>query len=449
MKLGLNTKMIGTMLVAIVISGAISAIAARQTMATDLNKLAEQQVTSGSTGFAGYWDQKKDSVQLLVTQSAINESIRRGVAAHKRKALEDTLTGIARQGGLSFLTVVDSHSRVLARANTGNSGVKLKSPYVTRALRGETVSTAAKIPHDELEPEQLVPQIEATTSGREGVVNGLALITATPISDDNQHTIGAVYGGILMNHYYDVVDQAAHALGGKAAVLFGGQLISSSISRSDGTRLVDETAPAALSTVKRPFSGVDKEGPLEYLVRVEPIINDQSQVVAERWFGVPLETFTSIQQHTLVSLLIWGLVGIAIGLVIAIPVVARVSRQIGARSRQVRESAKELSVVIVGSEVSGDQVAQTRAAIELQGALLTQAANETEASPAIGGVATQRGVSEKILAASGLNAEILSDVIVMDTLATEMALRTQQAIARVSELNEVAAGLDELVSGAK
>jgi hypothetical protein len=34
-------------------------------------------------------------------------------------------------------------------------------------------------------------------------------------------------------------------------------------------------------------------------------------------------------------------------------------------------------------------------------------------------------------------------------LATEMAERTQQAVARVGELNEVAAGLNELVTGSK
>ena len=448
MKLGLRMKMIGTLVAAIVISSAISAIAARQTMATDLNKLAAQQVTSGSTGFAGYWDQKKDSVSLLVAQSAINEAIKRGVAAHNTRALEATLTGIARQGGLSFLTVIDAHNRVIARANAGATGNMLKSTYIARALSGETVTSAAVLPHDELEPEQLLPQIEAAASGHEGVSDGLALVSATPISDENQRTIGAVYGGLLMNHYYDVVDQAAHALGGKAAVIFGDQVISSSISRPDGTRLVDENAPDALRHVTQPYTGVDKEGGLDYLVRVEPILNDQNGVIAERWFGVPLATFTDIQQHTINSLLLWGVVGIVIGLLIAIPVVERLSRQLIKRSRQVRESAKELSIVIVGSEVSGDHVAQTREAVEKQGELLMRAATSVQSS-AGGGVATSTGVSEKILAASALNAEILSDIVVIDTLASEMASRTQQAVVRVGELNDVAAGLDELVAGSK
>jgi hypothetical protein len=450
MKLGLRTKLIGTLVGGIVISSAIGAVAARQTMATDLNKLATQQVASGSTGFAGYWDQKRDNVKLLVTQAAINEAIRRATATHNGKALGDTLTAIARQGGLSFLTVVDVRGKVVARANGGPVGTTVPSPFIDRALSGETVNTAAKLSHDELEPEQLVPQISATTSGREGVPEGLGIIAATPISDANERTIGAVYGGVLMNHYYDVVDQAAHALGGKAAVIFGGQIVSSSISRADGTRLVDEPAADAQREPKVAFSGIDREGAFEYLVHVEPILNDQNVVIAARWFGVPLEAFTSIQQHTLVSLLLWGLVGIAIGLAIALPVVERLSRRLAARSRQVRDSAKELAVVIVGSEVSGDHVAQTREAVERQGELLMQAA--TEAPPAAvssGSVAVRHGVSEKLLAASALNAEILGDIVVIDTLATEMAERTQHAVARVNELSEVAAGLDELVSGAK
>ena len=445
MKLGLRTKLVGTLLGAIVISSAISAVAARNTMATDLNRLATQQVGSGATGFAGYWDGKRETVKLLVAQAAINDAIRRGTAAHASN-LNGTLTAIAHQGGLSFLTVVDAKGNVVARATGGRTGVKLASPFVARALSGETVSTAATLSHDELVPELLEPQIESTTPGREGLVEGLAIVSAVPVSDANERTVGAVYGGILIDHYYEIVDQAAHALGGKAAVIFQGEMISSSVTRKDGTRLVDDDASARVKDLTAPFYGVDSEGGVEYLVRVEPIANDQMQVIASRWFGVPLATFSDVQQHTLVSLLLWGLVGILLALAIALPVVQRIARNLIARSGQVRESAKELSVVIVGSEVSGDHVAQTRAAVERQGELLMQAATETDVHTN-GAVMTAKGVSEKLLAASALNAEILGDVVVMDTLAAEMAARTQQAVARVGELNEVAKGLDEMVNG--
>ena len=432
MKLGLRTKILGTLLIAIVIAAAIGAIAARQTMATDLNGLAAQEVSNGSTGFAGYWDVKRDQVRGLVTQAAINEAVRSATAKHDSRGLEATLSGIARQGGLAFLTAVDTNGKVIARANGGSTGVKLNSPFVDRSLSGETVNTAAKLPHDELDPEGLVPQIESTTQGREGLQDGLGLIASTPISDQNERTIGAVYGGILLDHYYDIVDQSARALGGKAAVVFEGTLVSSSIARPDGTRLVDESYTHAVTSAGSAWSGVDVEAGTPFLARVEPILDDQNNVVASRWYGVPLAKYTDIQNHTLLSLLLWSLVGVVIGMLVAIPVVSRLSDSLTKRSRQVRASAKELSLVIVGSEVSGDHVAQTRAAVEKQGELLAAAPE-----------------SHNVTEAAALNAEIYGDIIVIDTLATEMASRTQQAVARVGELNDVAAGLDELVSGSK
>ncbi len=448
MKLGLRTQLVGMLVGAIAISSAIGAVAARNTMASDLNRLAGQQVGSGSAGFGGYWDQKRESVKLLVTQTAINDAVRAAAGA-RPKALEATLTGIARQGGLSFLTVVDARGKVLARANGGPAGARLVSPFVDRALAGETVSTAAKLPHDQLVPEQLEPQIESTTAGREGLQEGLGLIAATPISDAGERTVGAVYGGILLDHYYDVVDQAARALGGKAAVIFDGELISSSIARADGLRLIDEAPSAAVRDAERVFTGIDREGGTDYLVRAEPVLDEQGQVVAVRWFGVPLSTFTAIQQHTILSLLLWGLVGALVALAFTIPFGARLARGLIARSRRVRASAEELALVIVGSEVSGDHVAQTRAAVERQGELLLQAARASDGPAPAGGVALHTAVAEPLLAASVLNAEILGDVLVIDTLAAEMASRTQQAVARVGELNEVAAGLDELVNGAR
>jgi hypothetical protein len=451
MKLGLRTKLIGTLVGAIVISSAISAVAARNTMAVDLNRLASQQITSGSTGFAGYVDQKRDTVKMLVTQAAINEAVQHRTAIRSKK-LEATLNGIARQGNLSFLTIVDWKGNVLARANGGPPGARLRSPLVDRALQGETLSTATTLSHEELVPEQLLPQIESTMPGYEGPSEGLGIVAAAPIADANDRTIGAVYGGIVVDHFYDIVDQAANALGGKAAVIFKGDMISSSLTRPDGTRLVDTGASPEVANATQAFSAIDREGGVDYLARVEPVFDDQMHVVALRWFGVPLSNFTAIQNHTLISLLIWGLVGIVLGLALALPVIERIARRLVERSRQLRKAAQELSVVIVGSEVSGDHVAQTREAVERQGDLLMQVAMEATGSLAVtsgSAVAVVQGVSEKILAASALNAEILSDVVVIDTLATEMAGRTQHAVERVHELDDVAAGLAELVTGSR
>jgi len=443
-KVGLRVQLIGTLIGAILIFFAISAIAANTTMSSDLSNLAKREVTSGALGFSGYWDSKRDQVRLLTTQIAIQDAIRRDVQTKNGKALGDALSNIARGAELSFLTVTDTSGKVIARANGGTTGVKLGSPYIERALTGETVSTAAKLGDAELQAEQLAPQVDtdvkATGGATNRVTDGIAIVSAAPISDQNERTIGAIYAGVVMNHAYDVVDQATRSLGGKAAILLGPAIVASSISNPDGTRFVDAdiALPATALAGPKPYDGSDTEAGTEYLTEVDPILDDQNAVIGARWYGIPLSTFREIQAHTIQSIVLWGLVGLIVALALAIPVVERLSRLLIKRSRQVRASAKELSVAIVGSEVSGDHVAMTKAAVEKQGEILTAVM-----------AAPMNGASEKVAEAAALNAEIYGDVIVIDTLATEMSSRMQQAVSRVNELNDVAEGLSELVTGTK
>ena len=63
-----------------------------------------------------------------------------------------------------------------------------------------------------------------------------------------------------------------------------------------------------------------------------------------------------------------------------------------------------------------------------------------------GGVAT---VTDKINRLASLNAEIQSDVVVIDTLAREMSDRMRDAETRVADLNDVASGLRKLVTGSE
>ena len=114
---------------------------------------------------------------------------------------------------------------------------------IQRALTGETVSSAVIMPAQDLQGEGLLPQTEADVKDGDKVVEhvnkGLAIIAAAPMSDANERTLGAIYGGVLMNHFYDLVDQSTHALGGQTAVLDGDAIVASTISEPDGTRVVD------------------------------------------------------------------------------------------------------------------------------------------------------------------------------------------------------------------
>ena len=439
MKMSLRVRLLGTIIGAIVLFFIISVVAARLVLSKDLRAQGETEVTNGAGAFGGYWDSRKDQIKLLVAQDAVQDALRKNLQTGNAAALQDQLSNIARTSGLSFLTVVGANGNVVARANGPQKGSLKGNPLISRALTGETVSTATLLDTTFLNGEGLGPQAQSDIKGTDGSVvahidKGLSIVSAAPISDANERTIGAIYGGVLMNHYYDLVDQAKHALGGSSAVLQSDAIVASTIEGADGTRVVDVQVGPAASVVRTgtAFTGSDTQGGTEYLVHVDPIQDDQNVVIGARWYGVPMAQINDIINHITLTLLLWGFIAMILALALAIPIVQRVSNTLGQRSHQVRDAAKELGVIIVGSEVSGDHVALTRAAVDKTATLVDQIA---------------AGDSGKIAELKAVNQELQSDMIVLDTLSGEMATRMKQAVDRVEELNDVAGGLNELVTG--
>lgn len=441
--MSLRVRLLGTVVAAILICFVVSVVAARLVLQRDLTNLGQTNVRNGSGALGGYWESRQNQIQLLVSQDAVNDTLRRNLEGHNVSALADQLNNIARTSNMSWLTIVDTNGHVIARANGPVPGVLKGNPVVDRALTGETVSTPTMIDSKTLAGEGLAAQAQTDVKGADGSVvahkdSGMALVAAAPISDQNDRTIGAIYGGILMNHYYGVVDEATKALGGSAAILSGDAIISSTVKVADGAsageRVVDVQVKNA-SGLKNDgeFIGSDTAGGTEYLVHISPILDDKKNVIGALWYGIPMAQITSIINNTTMAIVLWGAVAAVIALALAVPVVQRLAHVLATRSKQVRSAAKELGVAIVGSEVSGDHVAMTRAAVEKSADLIRQIATQVN--------------DEKVTQLQAVNSELEGDIIVIDTLSQEMSTRMQQAVNRVNELNDVAAGLNKLVTG--
>lgn len=442
MKMSLRVRLLGTIIGAVVLFFLVSVIASRISLNNELRSLGETQVSNGSGAFGGYWDSRKDQIKLLVAQDAISDTLRKAVQAKNVAAISDQLSNAARTSNLAFLTVVDSNGNVIARANGAQKGSLKSNPIVSRALTGETVSTATLLDQSVLKPEGLGEQASTDVKGADGkasaehIDKGLAIVAAAPISDANERTIGAIYGGALVNHNYDIVDAATHALGGSAAILDGDAIVSSTIQQTDGTRTVDQQSAQAANVEKntQPFVGVDTVGGTDYLARIEPLLDDQGKAIGARWYGTPLSQINDIINHTTMTLVLWGIIAALLALALAVPIVQRLSDTLSSRSKQVRSAAKELGVAIVGSEVSGDHVAMTKSAVEKSGALIDEMVRNGQGGP-------------KATELKSLNDELNGDMIVIDTLSQEMSTRMQHAVSRVNDLNDVAKGLSELVTG--
>ncbi len=429
MKFSLRTRLLSAIVGAVVLIFVCSLIAARSVLAHDLLSLGRSEVTNEARAFAGYVASRRDQIQLLVAQEAASDAVRAAVQSHNGAQLAANLSDTVANSGLSFLTAVDLQGRVLARVHAPGGGSLANDPLVQRALNGETFGTLARLSPRFLQSEGLALQVGSQH-------DGLAIVAATPISDAQERTIGVLYGGVLLNHSYDLVDEATRAIGGASALIEDGTIVSSSIVTPDGTRYVDAQIPAAAAVIRtgRSYVGSDTEGGVTYLARIDPVKTDRNRVIGALWYGIPMVRITSILSHTTWTLVLWGLLAVILVLALAVPIVQALSKTLVQTSRRVRETAKELSVTVVGSEVSGDHVTATRHAVERSGELIAQIAASGDASASIAEL-------------QKLNAALHGDVTVIETLTQEMSNRMRDAVDRVAELNEVATTLNELVTG--
>jgi sensor histidine kinase regulating citrate/malate metabolism len=429
MKLSLRLRLIGALVGAVVLIFLCSLIAARIVLTHDLIALGSSEITSGASAFAGYVGSRQEQVRSLIAQEAGADVVRHALQTHNAAHLSNELDNVAGTSGLSFLVVADINGRVIARAH-GLPGDSIASqPLVSSGLLGESVATTALLSPEMLRREGLALQVGSLSQG-------LALVAASPVSDRQQHTIGVIYGGILLNHYYDIVDQASRSIGGSSAMLQGDTIVSSSIDTPEGMRVVDNTVGDANGVLHTgtPYIGSDVEGGVTYLARIDPIKDDQGNIIGAFWYGLPMAQISNIIQHTTNALLLWGILAVIVVSALSIPVVQTLSNLLVRHSRQIRETAKEIGVLVVGAEVSGDHVTSTRHAVEQSGALIESMSRAENPPPQLQELRT-------------INAGLEGDVTVIETLTTEISTRMQHAVDRVAELNKVAGELNQLVTG--
>lgn len=123
------------------------------------------------------------------------------------------------QGGFDFFSITDSSGMVIQRTvSPYNTGDFLSNdPFVSRALKGETVSGFAVLSAQRLRAEGgnleerafivFKPTPMAKPRSKNSESSGLCLIAAAPIRDEQGGIMGAIYAGCLLNRNYNLVDK--------------------------------------------------------------------------------------------------------------------------------------------------------------------------------------------------------------------------------------------------
>jgi two-component system NtrC family sensor kinase len=269
----LRTKLILSFLVVIIIGGLISLRFGQRLVKNTLIGQAQEKVNYDLASAWIVFRDRLDDIKDLVSLTAARESLQESIVKGERDLILRRLDRVRVMYGLDILTLTDQNGRVTIRTRnpevTGDD--QSQDELVRRALQEEIVAYPQIVPRSELlkEGEDLAAQAymefvstpKAAPRLEDKETSGLMLKAAAPLTGEKRTVLGVLYGGILLNRNYEIVDRVKETVfkgkkykgleTGTATIFQGDLRISTNVSneqgeRATGTRLSAEVKTAVL-----------------------------------------------------------------------------------------------------------------------------------------------------------------------------------------------------------
>ncbi|MBA7626033.1 Adaptive-response sensory-kinase SasA [subsurface metagenome] len=289
--------------------------------------LAQAKVRHDLASARMVYNEKINYIRYIVRLNSTQESIHNAIKNNNRIALERYLDRSRKEFSLDILTLTDSRGKVILRAARPETWGDDQSAdsLVARALRGETIAATQIIPRKELLKEgqdlaeraylKFIPTPKAVPRAEDYEEDGMVLKAVAPVIDDDGTIIGVIYGGILLNQNYELVDRVKEIVykGEKykgreigTATIFQKDLrISTNVKnasgeRAIGTRVSKEVNQAVLIEgepwIDRAFVVNDW-----YITAYEPIKNIEEKIIGILYVGVLEKPYIDLRNKVMLT----------------------------------------------------------------------------------------------------------------------------------------------------
>ena len=253
-----------------------------------------------------------NDMKEIIRFTAAREGIRDSLKNNQKEILMQYLSRIRDDYELDILTLTDHEGTVIVRTgNTGNTGDdQSQDEIVKRSLKGEGSAWPQIISVEELLKEgqdladeayiEFIDTPKSVLRSENKETNGLVLKASFPILDEENQLLGVLYGGILINRNFDIVDRVKETVYkdkkykgkeiGTATIFLKDLRISTNVKdesgeRAIGTRVSKEVNQAVLvngeSWIDRAFVVNDW-----YISAYEPIWNIDNQRIGILYVGM-------------------------------------------------------------------------------------------------------------------------------------------------------------------
>lgn len=307
----LKTKIALSFLFVIVFGGLISLVFGSRLVKNTLISQAQSKVNHDLSSAWMVYNENLSDIGDIIGMTAARESLHNDIKQGNFEVICRNLTRARENYGLDILTLTDRTGKVLVRCrNPENSGDDQSQDEIVRwAMNRGTLAHTQIIPREELLKEgedlaeqafiEFIPTPKAAERPEKSKSSGMMLKAAASVVDESDTLLGVLYGGILLNRNYDIVDRVKEIVyrgekykgieTGTATIFQQDLRISTNVqteqgARAIGTRVSKEVNTAVLHEGK---SWSDRAFVVNdwYITAYEPIRNINNDIVGILYVG--------------------------------------------------------------------------------------------------------------------------------------------------------------------
>lgn len=308
----LRTKLVLSFLIVIIIGGLLSLSFGSRLVKNTLIDQAQAKVKHDLAAAWMVFNEKLNHIKEIVRLTAEREGIKRAIKENNKDTLLKYLCRLREENGLDVLTLTDSAGIVIVR--TRNPDVigddQSKDEIIKWASKKGVLAYPQIVCRDELIKEgkdladqaymEFIDTPKAAPRPENEETNGMMLKAACSIVDERGNYLGILYGGILLNRNYEIVDRVKEIVykgekykgrdKGTATIFQHDLRISTNVpnengERAIGTRVSKEVNNAVL--IKgNPWIDRAFVVNLWYITAYEPIKNINNKIIGILYVGM-------------------------------------------------------------------------------------------------------------------------------------------------------------------
>ncbi len=383
LRIPIATKLTLSYLAIILLMSAIFTIAGIQIIGNRIVAEAQEKVAHDLNSAHEIYRGELVHIHDVVRMSAERFFIKDAIIGGDIDKVAEELIRVQQQEELDILTLTDNTGTVVFRANTpgrDEPNTDYDEIVSVTLLRKTPVMGTTIVSSEELRKESLAlaeqarfefidtPKARPRTATEE--TSGMMLKSAAPIFDYEGNLVGVLYGGVLLNRNYDIVDEIKQTVFedlrykekdiGTATIFQDDVRISTNVrngddSRAVGTRVSTEVYNQVVLNGE-PWIGRAYVVNDWYITAYEPIRDIHYHVIGILYVGILEQKYTDIQKQTSFIFLGISLIAAFITMLLSWFVSRRISiplRKMVAASREVADGNLGVKVDVVSSDELG------------------------------------------------------------------------------------------------